>query len=398
MNILFTELLISYFLMALFAKRLLIQRSVPICTRSPHLLCVERRCKLHGSAKLCSPKSLIYAEHGDPMKVLHRLDSPAIPSQLKDNEVLIRMLASPINPADINMIQGIYRLLPKLPAVGGNEGVGEVMQVGKAVTELQTGDWVVPAAAGWGTWRMVAACPSTDVMKIPNDISVVSAATLLVNPPTAYRMLVDFVKLSPGDYVIQNGANSGVGQAVIQIAAQMSLHTINVIRSGRPDHDQLVEHLKGLGATYVVTDEYLKSKEMTDLVKSLPSGAPRLALNCVGGHSFIDLIKHVAFRGVAVTYGGMAKQPLSVPVGALIFNDIRLCGFWNSRWNSENRSSDAANSMWIYLINLLRSGQLREPLHRLVPMEEFTKAIARSMEPFVSEKQILILNEHFQQK
>lgn len=244
---------------------------------------------------------------------------------------------------------------------------------------------------------MVAVCPSSEVMKVQSDISIVSAATLAVNPPTAYRMLVDFVKLSPGDYIIQNGANSGVGQAVIQIAAQMSLHTINVIRVGRPDHDQLVEYLKELGATYVVTDEYLKSKEMNDLVKSLPSGAPRLALNCVGGRSFIDLLKHVAFRGVAVTYGGMSKQPLSVPTGPLIFNDIKLCGFWNTRWNSENRGSDSANHMWNYLTSLMRSGYLREPLHRLVPMEDFSNAIRRSMEPFVSEKQILILNEHFRQ-
>lgn len=353
---------------------------------------------MHISAKLSSPKSLIYAEHGDPLKVLQRVDSPVIPSKLKDNEVLIRMLASPINPSDINMIQGVYRLLPKLPAVGGNEGVGEVMQVGKAVTELRTGDWVIPNASCWGTWRMAAVCPSTDVMKIPNDISVVSAATLMVNPPTAYRMLVDFVKLSPGDYVIQNGANSAVGQAVIQIASQMSLKTINIIRISRPDHDHLVKYLKELGATHVVTDEFLKSKEMVDLVKSLPSGPPRLALNCVGGRSFVDLLKHVAFCGVVVTYGGMSKQPLSIPVGPLIFNDVKLCGYWNSRWISENRGSEAASSVLNYLTNLVRSGHLREPLHQLVPMEDFTKAVGKSMEPFTSEKQILILNEHFRQK
>jgi len=379
--------------MAAATLRSLMQQFGRIGTHCSYLSHVEHRRQVHSNVLLSSPKCLIYAEHGDPVRVLQRVDSPVMPSQLKDTEVLIRMLASPVNPADINMIQGAYRLLPKLPAVGGNEGVGEVMQVGKAVTELQTGDWVIPAAAGWGTWRMVAVCPSSEVMKVQRDISVVSAATLAVNPPTAYRMLVDFVKLSPGDYIIQNGANSGVGQAVIQIAAQMSLHTINVIRVGRPDHDQLVEYLKELGATYVVTDEYLKSKEMIDLVESLPSGAPRLALNCVGGRSFIDLLKHVAFRGVAVTYGGMSKQPLSVPTGPLIFNDVKLYGFWNTRWNSENRGSDSANHMWNYLTSLMRSGHLREPLHRLVRMEDFNNAIRRSMEPLVSEKQILILNE-----
>ena len=398
MNVLFILKFSEFLKMPLFVKRSLIQTLRRTFTPGPYLPCVQQKYQVHSSSNLSSPKSLVYAEHGDPAKVLQRVDSPVIPSQLKDNEVLIRMLAAPINPADINTIQGVYRLLPKLPAVGGTEGVGEVMQVGKAVAELQTGDWVVPAVASFGTWRMVTVCSSSEVMKIPNDISVVSAATLAVNPPTAYRMLVDFVKLSPGDCIIQNGANSGVGQSVIQIAAQMSLRTMNVIRAGRPDHDRLVEYLKQLGATYVVTDEYLKSKEMTDLVKSLPSGPPRLALNCVGGRSFVDLLKHLAFRGVAVTYGGMAKQPLSVPAGALIFNDVKLCGFWNSRWRSENHGSESACSMWNYLTRLVRSGQLREPLHRLVPMEDFAEAVERSMEPFVSEKQILILNEHIRQK
>lgn len=384
--------------MAVFAVRSLTQRlSRRLCSFSSYLSDVEQRRQMH-SDELGAPKCLMYNEHGDPAKVLHCVDLPAIPSQLKDSEVLIRMLASPVNPADINMIQGVYRLRPKLPAVGGNEGVGEVVQVGKAVTELETGDWVVPAVSCWGTWRMLAVCPATEVMKIPNDISLVSAATLAVNPPSAYRMLVDFVNLQPGDCIIQNGANSGVGQAVIQIAAQMSLDTINIVRAGRPDHEQLVAYLKDLGATYVVTDEYLKSKEMVDLVKSLPSGAPRLALNCVGGRDFIELLKHVAFRGVAVTYGGMSKQPLYVPAGLLIFNDVKLCGFWNSCWKSENDGSDTANHMWKYLTDLMQHGHLREPLHQLVPMEHFSMAIEKSMQPFTSKKQILILNEHFEHK
>ena len=174
-----------------------------------------------------------------------------------------------------------------------------------------------------------------------------SAATLAVNPATAYRLLSDFGDLAPGDCVIQNGANSGVGQAVIQIAARMSVTTINVIRSGRPNHDEVVAYLKSLGATHVVTDEHLKSKEMADLVRSV--GAPRLALNCVGGRAFVDLVRHVADRGVAVTYGGMSRQPLSVPAGPLIFGDVMLRGFWNSRWNAEHRGLYWWLPLWVFL-------------------------------------------------
>jgi trans-2-enoyl-CoA reductase len=337
--------------------------------------------------------ALVYAEHGDPSKVLKLISAPQS-TDVQNSEVLVRMLAAPINPADINMIQGVYPVKPKLPAVGGNEGVGEVLKVGQAVTDLQPGDWVMPGAAGWGTWRTVAVCPSNELIKIPNNLPLESAATLAVNPCTAYRMLVDFVTLSAGDCVIQNGANSGVGQAVIQIAKAMSLQTINVIRAGRPDHDQLVGYLKGLGATYVVTDEFLQTAAMRDLVSSLKNGPPRLGFNCVGGRMFADLIKYIGRKGVVVTYGGMAKQPLSVPAGPLIFNDVKLCGYWMTRWNSENRHSEAASIMWDYLGTAVRDGKLKAPLHRFVSFSNFGEAILRAMEPFVSEKQILLMNEN----
>lgn len=65
--------------------------------------------------------------------------------------VHFRMLASPINPADINQIQGVYPIKPPVPAVGGNEGVAEVLHVGSNVTSVKPGDWIIPSQAGFGT-------------------------------------------------------------------------------------------------------------------------------------------------------------------------------------------------------------------------------------------------------
>lgn len=336
--------------------------------------------------------ALVYSEHGDPAKVLKRTVEPQ-PTPVKDDEVVVRMLAAPINPADINMIQGVYPVRPKLPAVGGNEGVAQVVEVGRAVTHIKPGDWVVPAVSGWGTWRTLAQSPANKVVKIPNNIPVVSAATLAVNPCTAYRMMVDFVSMSPGDCIIQNGANSGVGQAVIQVAAEMSLQTINVIRANRPDADQLVTYLKSLGATHVITDEFVRSPEMNDLVKSLPNGPPKLAFNCVAGRSVADLLKHMARGAVVVTYGGMSKQPMSVPVGPLIFNDVQLRGYWNTRWYSENQNSEKSHAMWGFLSEMIRGGRLKAPVHRLVQLKDFNSAIDKAMEPLITEKQILVFNE-----
>jgi len=268
-------------------------------------------------------------------------------------------------------------------------GVGEIVKVGSAVKNLKVRDWVIPSFSGWGTWRTYAICPATDVINIPNDIPLVSAATLSVNPCTAYRLLKDFETLTTNDVIIQNGANSGVGQAVIQIASAMNIKTINVVRN-RPNLDELVKTLTDLGATHVVTDEYLRTPDMQAMLKMLAK-KPKLALNCVGGKSSADLLKCISNEGSMVTYGGMSRQPLMVPAGPLIFSDIRLRGFWMTRWNTVNREKPEMAEMWEFLVALVRNGKLKPPTHRLVNFDQVQDGVVKSMQPMTSEKQILRL-------
>ncbi|KAF7708704.1 hypothetical protein HF521_017761 [Silurus meridionalis] len=230
--------------------------------------------------------ALVYRSHGDPIQAV-QLETLQLPA-LEAKSVLVKMLAAPINPSDINMIQGSYAILPDLPAVGGNEGVGQVLEVGSQVHMVKVGDWVIPRDAGLGTWRTAAVFSESDLVTVPSDISLISAATLGVNPCTAYRMLSDFENLVPGDTVIQNAANSGVGQAVIQIAAAKGVHTINVVRD-RPDLQQLTDRLKAMGATYVIKEEALRKPEMKDIFKVC--SRPKLALNGVGGKSATELLR-----------------------------------------------------------------------------------------------------------
>lgn len=81
-------------------------------------------------------------------------------------QIVVKMLAAPINPADINTIQGVYAIKPPLPSIPGNEGVGEVTSVGSKVTALKTGDRVLPRANAWGTWRTHAVCDAKEMMKV----------------------------------------------------------------------------------------------------------------------------------------------------------------------------------------------------------------------------------------
>ncbi|XP_028937382.1 enoyl-[acyl-carrier-protein] reductase, mitochondrial isoform X2 [Ornithorhynchus anatinus] len=337
------------------------------------------------STSVATARALVYEQHGDPSRVL----------QLKDvelrtpggREVQVKMLAAPVNPADINMVQGTYALLPALPAVGGNEGVGQVVAVGGDVTSLEPGDWVIPADAGFGTWRTDVVLSEEVLVKVPRDLPLLCAATLGVNPCTAYRMLMDFEDLQPGDTVIQNGANSGVGQAVIQIAAARGLRTVNVVRD-RPNIQELVDRLKALGADHVITEERLRNPEMKFLFKSTPQ--PRLALNCIGGKSSTELLRHLAPSGTMVTYGGMAKQPVLASVSMFIFKDIRLRGFWMTQWKKDHSLEDF-RAMLLHLSSLAQRGQLSAPLCSEVPLQDYRAALDAAMQPFSSAKQVFVM-------
>ncbi|KAB0360877.1 hypothetical protein FD754_005033 [Muntiacus muntjak] len=316
------------------------------------------------SAEPSRVRALVYGHHGDPAKVVDFMDDP--------------LCSSPL---------GNYGLLPQLPAVGGNEGVGQVIAVGSSVTGVKPGDWVIPANPGLGTWRTEAVFGEEELITVPSDIPLQSAATLSVNPCTAYRVLMDFERLRPGDSVIQNASNSAVGQAVIQIAAALGLRTINVLRD-RPDLQKLTDRLKNLGADHVVTEEELRKPEMRSFFKDVPQ--PRLALNCVGGKSATELLRHLAPGGTMVTYGGMAKQPVIASVSQLIFKDLKLRGFWLSQWKKDH-SPDQFKELILTLCALIRRGQLTAPACSEVPLQDYPCALEASTQPFVSSKQILTM-------
>ncbi|XP_054715755.1 enoyl-[acyl-carrier-protein] reductase, mitochondrial-like [Uloborus diversus] len=329
--------------------------------------------------------AITYKEYGDPNSVLERTEYD-VPDKLEGGQVLLRMLAAPVNPADINMIQGKYAIKPKLPAIGGNEGVAEVLKVGSLVKNLKVGAWVIPASAGWGTWKTLCVCNEDEVTKIDETIPLISASTAAVNPCTAYRMIKDFENVEGGS-IIQNGANSGVGQAVIQIAKYLKINTINVIRD-RPNLESLKSYLMSLGATYVVTENELRTPTMSDIFKNIPK--PKLGLNCVGGKSAAELIRHMADKGTLVTYGGMSKQPLTISTACLIFNDIRLRGYWMTHWNHIHSNEDRT-AMLEEITNIIKRGNLKPPVYREVKFDNFKDAVAKSMEAYISEKQILVM-------
>ncbi|KIJ60943.1 hypothetical protein HYDPIDRAFT_97628 [Hydnomerulius pinastri MD-312] len=328
------------------------------------------------SSSVLGNRAIVYSNNGDPSSVLSAITFPDLPPP-PPNTANLRFLLSPINPADINVIEGVYPAKPvphqslssdDSPVfVGGNEGLAEVIAVGKGVTDLKERDWVVMTKPQSGTWTSGRNVDVKDVLKVPSsELSEAEAATITVNPPTAYNMLHDFVRLQEGDWVIQNGANSAVGQAVIQIAAAKGLKTINLIRNSREDIEPLKSHLKALGAAHVATYDELSDKAFRNKVKSWTEGKDiRLGLNCVGGKVTTLMARLLGEDAHLVSYGAMSKSPLSLPTSLFIFKNLTCHGFWQSRWYDSKTSVQRAQMMDT-LVGLIRDGKLQSPEHEVL--------------------------------
>jgi trans-2-enoyl-CoA reductase len=274
------------------------------------------------------------------------------------------MLAAPINPADLNVIEGKYGELPALPAVIGNEGVGRVAALGPRVQGFREGDLVLPMRRG--TWAQFMLASAAESVRLPRELDVFQAAMLSVNPASAWGLLEGFVNLQQGEWVAQNAANSAVGRCAIQIARHRGWKTLNVVR--RPE---VVEDLSALGADAV----FLESQDLREASEEVCGIArPRLALNAVGGASALNLAGALADLGTIVTYGAMGRQPLKIPNGFLIFRNLEFKGFWVSRW-LKRLSPVQSEEMWSSLASLSLKGTLRIPVHRVYPLTELPAAL-----------------------
>ncbi len=141
-------------------------------------------------------RSLRFEQFGVPAEVLRLTDIPT-PTP-KAGEVLVRMRARGINPSDLLQVRGLYGVLPRLPATGGQEGMGVVEAVGEGVETVRPGQRVIPLGV-IGTWQEYLTAPAAQLIPVPDSMSDGAAAQFVVNPLTAWIMVVDELKLSAGD-------------------------------------------------------------------------------------------------------------------------------------------------------------------------------------------------------
>jgi mitochondrial enoyl-[acyl-carrier protein] reductase / trans-2-enoyl-CoA reductase len=315
-----------------------------------------------------SIKAVVYERHGNPPDVL-RVETQPWPKASAD-EAVVQVRAAPINPADLNAIEGKYPIQPQLPATPGFEGAGVVVDVGADVKTITPGAIVIlPHNAG--TWRDALAVKANELVAVPPEIEPVHAAMLKINPMTAWRLLHDYVDLKSGDWLIQNAANSAAGRAVIQVAHELGYKTVNVVR--RPE---LIDELRAEGGDIVLVD----GENLREEVKSATSGAPiRLGLNAIGGDNALRVANCLAPGATLVTFGAMSLQPLKIPNGLLIFKDLRFRGIWINKWYDDATMADRM-AAFQQLFDMAKRGLLRTKVDRAYPLNEAKAAVTHAMQ------------------
>lgn len=308
-------------------------------------------------------KRLIFKSHGVPSEVLI-FDDHEIPA-LQENEVLLKIHASPINPADLNYIEGTYGIKPELPATAGMECFATVV---KSRSEKFSAEDAVMPLSKIGGWSEYAITSAENLIKLPSGLDPIQGAMLKVNPATAWLLLHNFADLEKGDWIALNASNSGVGQCVIQLAADLGIRTLCFLRN-----EELFNELTTLGATHVFPDSaegYEAAKEIFGKDRA------KLAFNSVGGDSALRLMKLLAYSGTHITFGAMARKPLTVPNGLLIFNDLRIRGLWVTKW-MENAPKAEVEAVYAALADRIISGSLKQEVDSTFALSSFREALSR---------------------
>ena len=305
------------------------------------------------------------------------------PTSPEPDEIIVDIAAFPINPADLLTIEGKYAAKPPLPYTPGAEAVGHVSDVGSAVENFRIGDLVMLLSReNWTQKRKVKAA---ELLKIDTESeNLFQLAMLKVNPATAALMLRNYVELKPGDWIIQDAANSGVGHCVIRLAAKSGVKTINVVR-----RENLIAPLQGIGADVVLAG----SDNLAGRVNQITGGdGVRLAIDAVAGQTSLELASCLADGGVMVNYGMLSGEPCMVMPDWIVFRHLTLTGFWLAT-QLRDMPREQIESLYKELINDISQGVLDVPIAATYNIDDIKDALEHAGRENRSGKVLVLPND-----
>jgi trans-2-enoyl-CoA reductase len=307
-------------------------------------------------------KQVLFERFGEPVEVAvcAEVGDPGAPGA---DEVRLQVLAFPINPSDLMSFTGEHGVRPTLPACPGTECVAVVDSVGKGVNDLNPGDLVVHLERG--NWSEFLLAKAKNVVPVPKEMDLLQAAMLKVNPATAHLLLTDVIDLKPGDWLIQNAANSAAGKHLVRLARNKGIRTINVVRRA-----EVMEELYELGADVCILD----GPDFAKRVRTAAKGPIRLAIDAVGGTAAKRLGYVVEEGGTVCNYGTLSGADVTASSSDLIVRAVRYVGFWLSL-SLRRRDLAAVRALYAELAAMVMSRHLVAPVEAVYNMTDIGTAL-----------------------
>ncbi|PWA09751.1 alcohol dehydrogenase [Pueribacillus theae] len=246
-------------------------------------------------------KCIRFHKFGKPESVL-KIENKTIQDP-KNDEILVRMTASPINPSDLLPIRGAYAHRIPLPSIPGYEGVGIVEEVGSSVSKDLIGKRVLPLR-GEGTWQEFVKTSAELAVPIPSSIDDGAAAQLYINPITAWITCTDILALKPNDILLVNACGSSIGRIYAQLSKLLGFQLIAITRN----HTYTQELLQ-LGASQVINTS---DTPLQPAVMELTNGrGVDAAIDSIGGVDGTELAFSVRPSGSFLTIGLLSGIPVN---------------------------------------------------------------------------------------
>lgn len=282
-------------------------------------------------------------------------------------QLLVRMCAAALNRGEFLPGHGLHGAPGSWKAIGG-EGAGEVVAVGADVRGVQPGDRVMGRCAG--AFAEHALMEGAEAMQVPDRLSWEEAAAIPLTFLVAYDMLVLQGRLQSGEWLFINGISSGVGVASLQLGKTLGARVIGTSGSA-----EKLAALKPLGIDVAL---HTRSADFASAVMDATSqhGAD-LAINTVGGSTFAENMRALAFEGRLATVGfvdGIGHG--DIDLGALHVKRLTVFGVSNKQRTKEQRSA-AVLRFVAEVLPHFDSGALKPQIDCVMDLAQLPAAKAR---------------------
>ena len=298
-------------------------------------------------------------EHGGSEKL--RVDTIPVPEP-RDGEALVRVEAAGVNFIDVYKRTGLYTV--SLPFTLGEEGAGQVIRVGRGVTEVNEGDRVAWSSVG-GAYAEYAIVPSQRLVPLPARVSTRIAAAVMLQGMTAHYLAVSTFPLKRGDRCLVHAAAGGVGLLLVQIAKKRGAFVI-----GTAGSDEKASLARKAGADHVIV--YTRDDFAAETRRITNGAGVNVVYDSVGRTTFSAGLDVLLPRGMMVLFG-QSSGPVE-PVNPQILN--QKGSLFLTRPTLAHYTATREELMWraSEIFQWIESGELDVRIAAEFPLEQVAAA------------------------